>query len=57
MPRHIGDQSEEVSVGWTTVWDDMSFGWPSDGDEPICCGIISGLGSMKTKYCKKKRNM
>ncbi len=31
----------------------MSFGWPSDGKEPIGGGKNSGLRSIKTKYCMK----
>ncbi len=46
---------EKFLSNLTTVWDEMSFGWPSDGNKPIGFGMNSGLGSIKTKYCKKKK--
>lgn len=44
MRWNIHDQSGEICD-----WDEMSFGWPSDGKKPI------GLGSIKTKYFMKKK--
>lgn len=43
-----------VSVRSSSVWDEMSFGWPSDGNKPIKCAVNSVKG-MKTKYCKEEK--
>lgn len=41
---------QEISVKSTTVWDDLSFGWPSDGNKPNGFGMNSVLVNIKTKY-------
>lgn len=48
----------EISVQSVTVWDEMSFGWPSDGNKPISFVMNSVFVEHKNQILQgKKRNV